>query len=134
MRFVCVFVLGVLFVINYLSNDCFYKEKIVDFSCDWGLTNCEISASNYEMIFNKLNVVIINKRLIEDRLIIEGYSSEIGDSVMVNGVRVNIQVSVCDDKCILGIPLIKNSFWCIEKIYLSIIRKIYWRFLWKIIL
>jgi hypothetical protein len=34
---------------------------------------------------------------------------------VINNQKINMQISVSDDMCILGVPLIKNSFWCIKK-------------------
>lgn len=77
-----------------------------------------------DKIIDCLNLEIYLKTNISDRIIIEGYSNKLNDFVVVNNLKVNVQMSIFDDEIILGYPLIDTSFWnfyflCIEKIFVS---------------
>lgn len=114
MRYFCLLLVCILFSINSIANSNLFAIKAINKVCDFELNKtpfeCDVLDGDYQSIFNKLNVVVIRKFFIEDRLVVEGYSSYINDYVVVNGVRVNIQVSQFGDKCVLGVPLIRNSF------------------------
>ena len=60
---------------------------------------------------DKLNLQNCNKFFIEDRYIIEGYSSHINNYIVMNNRKINIQISVSDGVCLIGSPVIKKSFW-----------------------
>lgn len=70
-----------------------------------------IIEEDLDQFLNKINLQNCNKFFIEDRLIIEGYSSKINDYIVINNNKINIQISVCDNRCLIGSPVIKNSFW-----------------------
>lgn len=70
----------------------------------------EFVGVDYEDLLRELNVQIINKNNISDRLIIEGYSNLLSEYCVINDRKVNIQISVCDNKVILGYPFISGSF------------------------
>lgn len=104
-------VLGVLLVVNSFQNNYVGFEKKLSDNC------VRLSDSAYEIIdgdylktLDDLNICIVNKFCIDDRLIIEGYSNLIKDYVVINNQKVNVQISIADDIVLLGVPLIKNSF------------------------
>ena len=53
---------------------------------------------------------IVNTKTIFDRKIIEGYCPDLNKYMVIDGVRVNIQISYYDNKMIIGYPLIMQSF------------------------
>ena len=57
-----------------------------------------------------------SKFTIEDRVVIEGYSNKLNNYIVINNKKINVQISVSQDCCLVGYPLIKNSFWllCIK--------------------
>ena len=61
-------------------------------------------------IIDSLNLEIYLMKEISDRIIIEGYSNKLNDFIIVNNMKVNIQISVDDERIILGYPLIDTSF------------------------
>ena len=61
-------------------------------------------------IIDVLNLEVYLKREISDRLIIEGYSNKLKDYVVVNNMKVHIQMSIDNEKILLGYPLIDASF------------------------
>ena len=61
-------------------------------------------------VINILGVEIHNSFVIDDHVIVEGFVDGLSDSVVINGFRVNVQLSGCDGVVIVGIPLIENSF------------------------
>jgi hypothetical protein len=60
-----------------------------------------------------LGVYLVNvdrRFYVSDRLVIEGYSPLICGYRLVDGKRVNIQVSFSDNGLLIGSPLIESSF------------------------
>jgi hypothetical protein len=110
MRFFCAIILGVVTIVNCFQNDRFINDKLLSLDCSV-LSNCEYEFDcDYTEILDAFNVCVVNQFYINDRLIIEGYSNDITDYVVINNQKINMQISVSDDMCILGVPLIKNSF------------------------
>lgn len=70
----------------------------------------KIDVENVEDILEYLDIETISKTSISDRVIIEGYSSKLEGYRCVDGMRVNIQISVGEDYALLGSPLINGSF------------------------
>lgn len=70
----------------------------------------ELDANSLNKLSNFLNLEIVNENEISDRLIIEGYSNKLKDYIVINGRKVNVQLSISDDKIIMGYPLINGSF------------------------
>ena len=81
---------------------------IIDFST----SNFTISMSldEWKSVRNNIVVEEVSSSLICDRDVIEYYSPMINDYVIVNGRKVNLQVSIFDGECIVGSPLIEKSF------------------------
>lgn len=71
----------------------------------------ELDANSLNKLSNFLNLEVVNKNEISDRLIIEGYSNKLKDYIVINGRKVNVQLSISDGKIIMGYPLINGSFW-----------------------
>lgn len=69
-----------------------------------------INKKYLEDFLSKINLEVYNKINLNDRVVIEGYTSNLRDYVVVNNSKINIQISICDDSCLIGYPLIKNSF------------------------
>ncbi|MBE5757704.1 MAG: hypothetical protein E7345_02075 [Clostridiales bacterium] len=114
-RVCCVIILGVLLVVNFYLNNVNYTYNFLVNNCDENVS-C-IGENEYEFLslylndfLDKSNAEIVNDFYLEDRRILECYSSEISDYVIIDNNRVNIQISVYDNVCEVGIPLIKNSF------------------------
>lgn len=70
----------------------------------------EINSKAYLKIKDLLNLEVVEKNEIAGRTIIEGYSNKLKNYVVINNRKVNIQISICDDKMIVGYPLINGSF------------------------
>ena len=119
MRIYSLIVLFVVFLLSLFSLE--YKNNLI--SCSSEFLNdfeilcddnefqvIELCESDYEQIISNLKLEIVNKSVIEDRLIIEGYTNKIKNHIVLNGRKINIQISLSEDKCLIGSPLIKNSF------------------------
>ena len=113
-RIFCVVLLGILLVVNCYYNNYFHVEKVLNnlsFDCE-KISSKEytFAEDNLDDFLDSLNVFIISRMYIEDRMIIEGYSNQINDYVVLNNNRINVQISVANNECIFGVPLIRNSF------------------------
>ena len=53
---------------------------------------------------------VLSKTVLEDRVIIEGYTNKIKSYFVLNNLKVNIQISIFNGEAIVGSPLIDNSF------------------------
>ena len=69
-----------------------------------------ISCYDFDEISNSLKLEECFKEYISDRVVIEGYSHKLNNYIVVNNRKVNIQISQFDGCCIIGYPLINNSF------------------------
>ena len=65
---------------------------------------------NLDKFVSRLGLEIICKKCIEDRFVIEAYTNKLAKHMLIKNRKVNIQISIFDGKCIVGYPLIKNSF------------------------
>ena len=83
--------------VKVLENDCDYKVVKIDKNC-------------VEKLMRELNLEIVNRSCFEDRVIIEGYTNKISDYIIIDNNKINIQISISTDDCLVGCPLIKNSF------------------------
>jgi len=110
---VCLFIFSIVGIgdsmslISYLNSDC---ENIEIVDCDEFCQVIKIDKENSSVLLSNLCVEEINKFYIEDRLIVEGYTNKLKKYVVVDGMKMNIQVSISDNVCLVGYPLIKNSF------------------------
>ena len=69
-----------------------------------------ISEEDLDAFLSKLNLQNRKEFYIEDRLIIEGYSSKFNNYIIFNNIKTNIQISINNGVCLIGSPIIKNSF------------------------
>ena len=86
----------------------YYCDNIVVVKVDDNLLTFE--DVNLQQVINELCLDNVSEFYMEDRLIIEGYTSKFNDYKLINGEKINVQISVCEDVCLMGYPLIKNSF------------------------
>lgn len=98
-----------------MQKDLISMVKKLDVNCEYiidGGSNqlVKINEDNYSKIINNLNVEIVKKYEIEDRLIIEGYTKELNDYKVINNQKINIQMSITENEILIGYPLIYNSF------------------------
>ena len=93
--------------IDVVSVNC-YDFEIVDLDGDSAVVI--VSLHDWDKLKNDLAVESVYVEKVAGREVIECYSSRIKGGVMINGRKVNLQVSINDDKCVIGCPLIKNSF------------------------
>lgn len=70
----------------------------------------KISDYNFAEIMSKMDIEIVSLKEVSGRTIIEGYSSNLNDYIVINNRKVNMQMSISDDYILIGYPLIKNSF------------------------
>lgn len=100
-----------------------FDQLNIEYSlCDFG-DECvviSIEGVDYNYIIDALDLEIVNKKEIADRLVVEGYSSKIHDYITINNRKINIQLSIVEDMLFVGNPLIYNSFWnlCIKEKYM----------------
>ena len=70
----------------------------------------EFNIEDYDKIIDDLGLEIHSCKQVSGRKIIEGYSGKLKDFVVINGMRVNVQMSITDEKIIFGYPLISGAF------------------------
>ena len=82
---------------NLVENDCNYK--VISINCDY-----------IEKVKDVFDLVVLNSEKVSGRLIIDGYSNKLKKYIVVDGLKINVQISISDNECIVGYPVIKNSF------------------------
>ena len=111
MKRFCVFVILIsLFVLCYYNNSRSVYSVLDDCGIAYIYKDGVFEIENYEGLLYKLQCQVVDKKYVSDRLVIEGYSGLIQDYVVINGNKVNVQISISDDVVLLGCPLIKSSF------------------------
>lgn len=105
----------VIFLVSLLvwGNKRSFENAIVCADINYNVLDnniIEISNDEVEIFLEKMNVQILNKFEVSDRLIIEGYTNKIANYVLVNNCKINIQLSIADNMVIIGSPLINGSF------------------------
>ena len=124
------FFLFCLFVVCFLYAG-FVKENLAtlhfDNAKDYSITNYIKTNTNLALVYGQtistdINNIDINAFLCDinanikeeqtlcDRHIVYAYSNVLKDFVYVNGARVNLQISVDEDRVYIGYPLIMGSF------------------------
>lgn len=109
--FVIVFL---LYFFNFTNLNLMLKVQgfdVENFVYNDNYQTLELDASSLNKLTSFLNLEVVNKNEISDRVVIEGYSNKLKDYVVINGRKVNIQLSIFDNKIIMGYPLINGSFW-----------------------
>lgn len=105
--FVCVFFLDKTNLNLIIQNSGVCVDKFVVCGNSQVL---ELKSLDYSKVKNILNLEIVESNEIAGRTIIEGYSNKLKNYFVVNNRKVNIQISICDDKMTIGYPLIAGSF------------------------
>lgn len=103
-----------LYFFNFTNLNLMLKVQgfdVENFKYNDNYQTLELDASSLNKLTSFLNLEVVNKNEISDRVIIEGYSNKLKDYVVINGRKVNIQLSIFDNKIIMGYPLINGSFW-----------------------
>lgn len=67
--------------------------------------------SDLEDVLDIFDLVVVRQFEIDNKMVVEGYSNKIKNYIVVDGLRINVQVCKSDDNMIVGSPLIKSSFW-----------------------
>lgn len=110
-----VFLIGILYVFSSSQNLVLYAknttENIRVLNDDFGEELIVISEDYLENFLHGLNLQNKNIFKVEDRIIIEGYSNKIRNSIKINNKKINVQISIFEGECLIGSPFIKNSFW-----------------------
>lgn len=109
-RFVVFIVLIALFILNYFNTSSGIDDVLDRCNISYIYENGVFKIEDFEDVLSKLRCQIIDKKYVSDRLVIEGYSGLIRDFVVINGNKVNIQISVSDNIVLMGCPLINSSF------------------------
>lgn len=115
-RIFCILIVLVLIMLVNIPYDHCLVDIVASAFDDYSLSSegecvvININNSNYEKLIDVLDLEIINKQYIYDRLIVEGYSHLIGESTCVKGYKCNVQLSIGDSSMIVGSPLIAGSF------------------------
>ena len=102
-----------LYFFNFTNLNLMLKVQgfeVENFEYNDNYQTLELDASSLNKLTSFLNLEVVNKNEISDRVIIEGYSNKLKDYVVINGRKVNIQLSIFDNKIIMGYPLINGSF------------------------
>lgn len=86
-------------------SNCHYEAMNVS-----GSEVIEMSMADYDKLIKVLDLEIVSSKDISGRTIVEGYSSKLKDNVVIDNRKVNIQMSIFDNKIIIGYPLISGSF------------------------
>ena len=119
MRFFSIIVvvaMMVLFVDFYSSkSSLIYCLNRIDFETCVIENNCDsqvikIDKNNCKKLLKNLSVEINKKYELGNRIIIEGYTNKLNDYILINNIKTNLQISIFEDDCLVGYPLIKNSF------------------------
>ena len=100
-----------------LSSNAYCLENLliknsVEYDVLDGSDNFEIVSvgCGSDSIFEILDLVVVRRFEIDNKIIVEGYSNKIKNYIVVDGVRINIQLCESGDDLIIGSPLIKSSF------------------------
>lgn len=105
----------VIFLISLLilSEDRVFKNVVTCADIKYDIldsNHIKISHDDVEKFLKKMDVEIVSKFEVSDRLIIEGYTTIIADYIVIDNCKINIQISITDDAVIVGSPLINGSF------------------------
>ena len=66
--------------------------------------------SEVENLIKRFNIKVLNKEVLDEILVIDGYSSKFGKSVCTSCGNVNIQIAFNKGTITVGTPLILGSF------------------------
>ena len=109
-----IFFLGVMYCSEVDNSLLVFAENISDKTkVDTSKIEQQIILFEEDFLDEILSVLCLDnlsKFYIEDRVIIEGYTNEFKDYNVINGRKINVQISISEGECIMGYPLIENSF------------------------
>ena len=116
-RFICL-----LFIICFcvLVIDVYKQNSLFSSVCDTSLNivrfedgdGCQYLYCNNSIdeIVDSLNVEVVNCFNISDRVVVEGYINSLSKYSVVDGRKINVQMSAFDGGVLVGYPLINKSF------------------------
>jgi len=115
--FVFLIVFSLLFLSHGFANKNLFshlKNEQINFNvlsvCDDSFL-IEFNSVYLDEFLSSINLQNRSSKIISDRVIIEGYSSLINvKSLNINNKKINTQISIFEDKVMVGCPLIYNSF------------------------
>lgn len=102
----CFFKINISLLSTIKSSEISYE--ILDLDKDNQVV--KINDFDLDKVCKNLCLEVVNSYTCEDRKIIEGYSNKLSNFIIVDGRKVNIQISTFDNSSIIGYPFIKNSF------------------------
>lgn len=83
---------------NYTNNGCVVGE----------CASLSLNKNEINKLCDKLGLMITNKYNVDDKYIIEGYSSKI--PYFINDKNFNVQISVTGENVVIGTPIIYGSY------------------------
>lgn len=118
MRWIClILILFISVLFCFTSEGCRFFVYAHETFC-----NVEVLIDKFDEKLIKVNNLNIDdfidcislqnckKFVIEDRVVIEGYSNKINNYIVLNDNKINIQISIFSDYCLIGCPLINIAF------------------------
>ena len=101
---------------SFMQSELFYSadKSSIDYEIISKKNNqflIKISSDDIDRFLVGLGLQNVSQNFTCDRMIIEGYTEMISNSININSRKINIQVSVFDDYALVGSPLIYDSFW-----------------------
>ena len=110
--------LSLLFVIvvallTYFSYEKEYSNQVINFTKRHNTVYSDVLKMDDGLVddfIREFDVNVLSKTVLEDRVIIEGYTKKIKSYFVLNNLKVNIQISIFNGEAIVGSPLIDNSF------------------------
>lgn len=109
-RIIVLIILSSLFALKLYNNSTSVMGVFDKYNISYVIENDDIKIDDFSEVLHKLNCQVVDKKYISDRLIIEGYCNEFEDFVIINGNKINFQISISEDVVIFGSPLICGSF------------------------
>ncbi len=112
-RYFAIIFIIFLSILIILSNERSFENYISILNVDGEFLNettYKICGEMDDDFLNKIDINILSKKCMEDRIIIEGYTDKIVGYKVINNCKVNLQISISDNCVILGSPLITGSF------------------------
>lgn len=99
------------------TNNYYFQKNILGSCKEYSVVDCNDNTCVVEMPYsiwiewsNNLSFDIIDSEIVSGREVLECYIPTLNNCVNINGAKVNMQVSICGDACIVGFPMIANSF------------------------
>lgn len=112
-RYFAIIFIIFLSILLILSNERSFENYVSSMGVDGEFLNettYKICGKINDTFLDKIDINILSKKCLEDRVIIEGYTDKIVGYRVLNNCKVNLQISISEDCVILGSPLITGSF------------------------